>query len=68
MTDTFSDRVDELIIEANRRRLDHSEIQLYDPRGAVAAYADLLGMSIPFALDLSLTLKQVREATVVAGV
>ena len=63
MTDSPGDRVEELRAEAKRRGIDDSHIHIPDAAGAIIAYADLLGLDDALAFDLSLTLKQIREAS-----
>ena len=66
MTDSLGDRVEELRAEAARLNLV-DDLHLYDHQAAVMAYADLLGLDQPAALDLSLTLPQIRRVSEFVG-
>ena len=67
MTDTLTDRVQELRAEAKRLGVDDSDVDMPDPTGAVIVYADLLGLDDAIVFDLSLTLDQIRVASAMVG-
>lgn len=58
---TLGTRVKELRKLAKKRGVADQVGDLFDPRMAVRAYAAVLGLNIPLAFDLSLTLKQVEQ-------
>lgn len=58
---TLGQRVEELRALAKKRGVADEVGDLPDPNLAVQAYADVLGLSIPLAFDLDLTLAQIER-------
>lgn len=61
---TLGTRVKELRKLAKKRGVADQVGDLFDPRMAIRAYAVSLGFNVALAFDLSLTLKQIEQMSV----